>query len=796
MLKFLNYVKSALVAALAIGSMPAHADYNLPAGGVQVFLPAELAKPLISEKTTQKLLKSGNWGQSQSNTHKYWTAYSDRADNKTYASPSTSSQAVTKLQFNEKVRIAKIENGFALVYSEPKAGVEYPQISNKAVKKGWVPMSNLLLWESCPVNENDIYQKALLVANIDKIQKGDRSPIGSYYYSPDRTHNQGGIKTDMTIYFIMKRNPNTGMVLLSTQNKLSGLTDKVLYGWVNENSYTPWNQRSCLEPTWDVDHVQQLGIGKAYKIYADANLTEEGSSYTNGKENPDDKTPSTKYRRPKESVRFPILDNDTKNKNIYKITSFAYNHSVDGEDQDKYIKLQKEIERLSHQLQNINLIFVIDGTRSMKKYFESVRSSLKEGLAYFDKAKYKPRVGVVIYRDHADGNAKSEIQPLVEANDPRLISFLSNIGTLGYGAASSPNDHTHTEAMYDGINEALDGKKMGFTPDDANLMIIIGDCGNPTDDDTRDKLIKKLIDNNVHLMAYQVLRSEEEPWQLFNIQTGKLIAENMIGQYKKINSKPDFSKHPNGTGYDLKRDGKNPFIGSIRRANEQGKAMDPSALSRLIEQSIGDFSQAIQTQIDMYNVTGFAEGDVNASDLEISKNFLTNRVGQEYADILGRGDINMTFTGYVPKQSTERIDYFKPVVFLSSDELNNLIKRLQPVYDASERITNDRRPYIDAVKGLLQAMLPDITNDELNDMDIAEASKRIAGLNESSAATKTHTLAELQDSRTVPNHEFQILVNDFITKFKGLRNIATHPYKYSYEKNGTRYYWIPVENLP
>lgn len=805
MFKYLRYFQTALVAAaFAMGSLHAQADYSLPATGAQAFLPFELSKPLISEKVTQKLANSSDWGQKQNNTQKFWTVYSDRADNQTYASPSLSADHVSTLKFNEKVRIAKIENGFALVYEEPKLGAEYPQISNQAKSKGWIPMANLLLWESCPVNENDIYQKALLVANVDNIQnqtESQKSSTGSYYHSPDRTHKQGGIKTDMTFYFIMKRDPKTGMVLLAKQNKISGLSDKVLYGWVDKNSYTPWNQRSCLEPTWNVEHVQQLGVGNKFPFYANPNLSEVGSYYRNGAVNPDDKNPTTKYRMQPESARFPLLDNDTNNDNIYKVTSFGLGgRTVNNDDNTKVVNAEREIERLTHQLQNINLIFVIDGTRSMREYFGSVSNALKDGLSYFDKSKYKPRVGVVIYRDYADGNAMLETQPLVDANDPRLASFLNNIGNQGYGATSAPNDHTHTEAMYAGINEALDGKKMGFTTDQANLMIVIGDCGNDPEDTkaaTEADLVKKLIDNNVQLMAHQVFRSSDTPWQLFNIQTRSLITKNLNTQYEKIGSKPKFKARDNGTGYDLvNNDGANYFIGSMRFADDMNKAMDPTALSRLIAQNIGDFSKAIQAQIDALAGTGFGGGDVHESDSDMDEKFLISRIGKELYEELKRKSVMLTFTGYAPKRNAQNIDYFKPVVFLSSDELNNLIKRLQPVYDATEGITTDRRPYIEAIKGLLQAMIPDISNDELNDMDIAEASKRISGLNEASAATKSYTLAQLQDPKAVPNNVFRGLVDDFIIKFKDLRKIATSPYKYSYEKNGTKYYWIPVENLP
>lgn len=786
------------------------ADTTLPASGAQAFLPAELGKPLVSEATIKSLQNSNDWGQRQPNSKKFWVAYSDRGDNVTYSQPSTSSSKFSELKFNQKVRIAKVEDGFALVYDEPKVGVSYPQISNEAKSLGWVPMSHLLLWQSCPVNENEIYQKALLVANIDEIgnqSEAQKQSAGSVYFNPETKKRKGNIHTDMTFYFVMKKDPKSGMVLLANQSKTDGSSDKVLYGWVNNNSYVPWNQRSCLEPNWDPDVVSQFNspAGKKYSFYTDPNLTESGSYYVYGRKNPDDSNERTMYRMQAERARFPLLDNDSHKGNIYKVTSFGLGgRSVNGSTDDVSIEADRKIEKLTKQLQNINLIFVIDGTRSMNKYFASVKDALAKGLSYFDQTKYKPRVGVVIYRDYADGNAMLETQPLVDAKDPRLTSFLQNIGNQGYGATSSPNDHTHTEAMYAGINEALNASKMGFAPDHANLMIVIGDCGNDpadTKSPTQEALVKKLADNNVQLMAHQVLRNSEEPWMLFNIQTRNLITKSLEDQYAKIGAKPKYVKHPNGIGYDLEnKDGRNYFIGSMRYAPDMNTAMDPNALSRLIEHNIGDFAKAIQAQIDALvngaSLTGYGSGDVSASDSDMDQKFLESRLGAKlYKELKDRG-VMMTFTGYAPKQDSQERKYWKPVVFMSSDEFANLIKRLEPVYRQTEGNQNDRRPYINAIKGLLQAMIPDISDDELNDMDISEATKRINGLNEASAAVKSYTLAQLQDPAAVPENEFRALVTQFNSKYKKLQRINKEAYKYSYTKNGIRYYWIPVEDLP
>ena len=233
-----NRIIAFLIAA-GVG-LSATAQTQLPPK-VEVFMPKAVAQNIVRLSDLKELSK--DWGQKNITNMKHWVVYSDRDSNPTYNGPSKGSGEFTKLKFNETLRIADIKNGFALVYYEPMNGIAAPKISTNAVSKGWIPMENLLLWHSCPVNEKDIYQKALLVANLDKTVTDG---MGYRYSNPVSQEGKQKVVTDMSFYYVMKTDPTTGLQLLSHQAKLDGASDQVLYGWVDNNSYTPWNQRSCL----------------------------------------------------------------------------------------------------------------------------------------------------------------------------------------------------------------------------------------------------------------------------------------------------------------------------------------------------------------------------------------------------------------------------------------------------------------------------------------------------------------------------------------------------------------------
>ena len=157
--------------------------------------------------------KASSWGQDGPSTNLYWEVFSDRSGNTVYEGPSESSYACGTLDFNEELRIASIKNGFALVYSEKQNGTQYPTISRRAEVKGWVSMHHLLLWRDCPTNEYGIYNKALIVGNIDKL-KND-AHIGNYYTNPVTQEGKNNLRSTGQFFFVMKKDIESGLVLLA-----------------------------------------------------------------------------------------------------------------------------------------------------------------------------------------------------------------------------------------------------------------------------------------------------------------------------------------------------------------------------------------------------------------------------------------------------------------------------------------------------------------------------------------------------------------------------------------------------
>lgn len=814
----MKYINKTLIMSLCalLGYLCASADTKLPPR-VEVFNPNVLQQRLIFESDVQDLLKRSDWGQSNApREKKHWAVFSDRDNNTTYASPSKSTPFST-LNFNEKVIIARIENGFALVYTDPKYPA-WPGYSEQAVSKGWVPMENLLLWQSCPADTKGIYKKALLAANIES--KANRN-LGKSYKNPEEKVNGKPVKTDMTFYYIMKTDPKSGLKLLANQARLDGNSVNVLYGWVDENSFVPWNQRSCLEPNWkpsDVSHFNSPA-GKQYPIYPDQSMSGNPATYYQyGVPNPDDKSVSTKFRMNPYQTRFPILDMEGKNDNIYKCTTFGLagrkvNVNSAPEEQDPVYKAKEALIKQLDLIKHINIIFVIDGTKSMGPYFASVKEGIKRGIGYFDPNKFNIRVGAVIYRDYADGEYLTEKVPLGKPNSPQLMSFLDNAGK--YGAISSPNDRTNTEALFKGLEVASDPKGMGFKRDESTIIVVVGDCGNDPADVkcmTSDQIVNRLAENRIQLLSFQVASRPSEAWELFNEQMCKIVKNSLTEQYRRMDEnvkqtthvKPRFKEVDNG--YDFSSNQKIEFyIGSIRFPESGTGTMSTSALANLIDNNIRKFSEAVQEQIEImirrYDNNDDDEasfvGDDDAKGYSIQDKFIIDRIGEKLYKQLKEAGSTITFTGYAPKKDPQERDYWKPVAFMSREEFEVLMGRLGDLYNNS-RAEGDRKPYVDAVKALIRIMVPDITEADMDKMGIDEVMRLAAGLNEGSNAVKGRSLKEIQDARVVDDAEYQTLINTFVEKYLNLRdNVQNKNYKYSFQSsNGQKFYWIPIEDLP
>lgn len=773
----------------------------------EAFRPAELSgsrKSLtIKQSDIDKFLRNKSYGQTRRNTQEYWQVLSDRNRNPVYASDS-GSETVGYLEWNQAVTIARISNGRALVITGTYSKGDYPKIPLNAKCLGWVPMDKLLLWETCPTDEAGIYYKALISLNLDARNIMTDNTVGKMYDNPDDLSGSAPLTTDKKFYYIMKREGN--MVLLATQYTVSsGYSKEVLFGWVSEGSYVPWNQRSCLEPTWEYDDVTYfINNSKFAPVYTSANDTKEVTrwEYSTQKN-------WKNYRMNGNELRFPILDGNVKDNkgNIIKYNISSFGTSTGESEIGAAIGTGESIgvtEEALRQMQKINICLVIDGTESMKPYYPAIKEAIKEGCKLFQGKSVE--VAAIIYRDkeHVLDGQSYEVEEFrfTRPENEKLMSFFDTGGQYGFRKSS---DRTAEESVFYGMSRGLDLFK-GLEKQ-SNIMLVVGDCGNndPAKDDrfTEKDITAKLVKYNVQLMVFQVAKkSVPKAYGTFTNQLSKILRDNLAQKYRILDEQG--VRYPASVtmkavegGYVLENDkNSNIYVGSIRFPKPEHEMLASELTNEMIT-SIDNLSSSIQNQIDII-IRGSsgnrwrANQDVSGG-MTYDEAFIKQVLGEEGDP--GKGVV-MSFKGYTPKLDESRREYYKPVLFISSDELKTLVMKLQPVANEANRPSQDRMPYINALKALIRSFVPDITPEDMENMSQNEIMAIAAGLNEASAALKSHSIAALGDPHKVPHAEYVSILKQFASKFRRIKNIQASAYPYTMEFNGAKYYWIPIDELP
>lgn len=767
-----------------------------------VFYPKTLATEAVIELTQASEIAKAPYGQSaKPASPKHWVVYSDRKDNVTYTKPDGSKVKCDALGWNEQVRIAQIQNGYALVYTEPEAGVEYPQISHRAVSKGWIPMTKLLLWHSCPADKFGIYQKALICANFDEVRDGKFS--GKLYRNPEDRSEFVQLSSDMKFYYIMKSEGN--MSLLAHTHTLDGRSSTtVLYGWVDRDSYVPWNQRSCLEPTWDKEHVEYFvknGVTIDFYDSKDKNESVAQSGWVLKPEPP--KYDKYLYRMSRDQLRYPILDGSTASLwNISTFTKIGSDGSYDISAANEKAAHERKVENISKSKTNINIGLVIDGTSSMGEFYPAVIDAIKKSCSDIFSSQYKVKVGAVIYRDYTDGDHKTDVFNLTSPKNTKFFDWLSSGN--GYGIKSAKSDLTKEEALYLGINTALD--ELDFKPEESNILIVVGDCGNDRNDDKFDRndIVKKIVDKDVQVVGFQVRNNTSHiAFGDFNSQMQYIIVNSNRRKFEKLSSEDEepykvvFEQTVDG--YELKNS-QNSFlyIGSHSRPSSNS-VMDFDKLYTLITSSVVKYAASVENQIKTLSTlanVGFANSNLAIDVPQVNKKWAELQVGKETYEELNKSNTLITFSGYADKERAAR-PLFKPVIFISSDELTELLATLDPVNDAAALSdTNNREPYVNAMRALAMHLVGE-NEEEANSMGLEEIRRKIAGLNEATSSLKGYTIPQIANPQSVDGQTYAGLVTDFQRKYKKLRAIKdTKDWKYVIEMNGIKYYWIPMEEMP
>ncbi|MBP7508698.1 MAG: hypothetical protein KA807_12830 [Prolixibacteraceae bacterium] len=746
--------------------------------------------------------------------NRYWIVYSDRDNNHTFTS-SGGNVIKNTLYFMEKFRVAEISDSYVHIYKENMPTI-WPQISSEAVDYGWIRKENLLLWEHCLRNSSSLIdKKAMILSTFEGTtnQQTNDEAI-TYKLDPDLTLDSERKSRLFEILFVYKTTQDA--VLLGENMELQGNEVDIvsnMRGWVPLESVTFWDHRITLEPNWEQAAAKERtekGVLPAIFIDEKAAMDYQRGIKVDPKYIVWENEPGPK-RNIGQWRRFPILE--TRNSGIHHTGVMGKIRSESTiMDTERMAEIRKAIETLEMKTRKINVVFVVDGTESMGKFYESIASGIRTSVnnLQLEDTQNRFSFGAVIYRDFAEGENKVELRQLTE-NYKEIIEFF-NIARTDYS-----RDKDLPEAVFFGLKTAL--TQLGIKKGESNFIVLIGDCGNHyREDDTQvpiETVIDLLAQTESSLISYQVNNGFYPTYQEFIDQSRRMIIGSALSirKIREENKIRWINENSNLEDPQFLSPAPNKFtlnpqeiVGSYLFPGI-GQSLSFEILEEEIISKIEEFDTRISQMLaKSYEVIRGA-GTPDSESEEVDEyhpaviNFLSKIQGlsSEEIEIMKNRNYQFSMKGYTAKSVNNMYHpIFKESLFLSREDLLETIMRLNSLCGISGSSMSDRRIKMQNIWiDILESIIGSEKREEIMNMPVDDLHNIVFGLPSQSQFTAKVRLRDIIEVTVIDDTKFELYADYLCNKLSSLRSIINDQnYNESFVSNNITYYWIPMELFP
>lgn len=762
-----------------------------------------------------------------------WVVYSDRSNNHTVKNIGDE-MPHKMLEFMEDFYVAEERGDYLLLVKDPEPiyGSDGFVFSSDSENYGWINKSYMLLWSNSLEEETGgIPIKAMTQNTLDYIEGMDlrfQDMVDvDYFYNPELSRPTGRQIRLYEILYVYKMTDRA--VLLGTSSYLHAIADiegrrRIIYGWVPRDRVVLWDNRVVIEPNWMGDAVAERErkniMASIFYAHDDAHKFSVGSQTEFPpiiREAGIGEGGFYRSRQIGEWQRYPLLDAQN---NIMRVGVMGeITTETTAIDRVTFANIDRQVSRITEQLGNINIVFVMDGTNSMRDYFHPTSEAVIKGMNMINAQMHDNivfRFGAVVYRDEPERefNRLTEIKPLTE-NYRDVAKWLEQINVEEFG-----HDPWLEEAVYYGLREAL--ISVVGDSDQTNLLVLIGDAGNHSRDDRsqvdENIIIQLLAGKNTHLLAFQVNNRDHAAYDDFQEQVKRLA----LKQAEIMLSKIDANERPPGTPTWSQLDNNRIRLdNSINMATlvspPKGQAMPPNVLTEEImslvafaeeytidrTEGIRDMVQRGRSLEEVLEEQGQSPSSnskyVGAFDyamiyllsrLEIDQNILqalSERRGQIYTP------------AYTP-MTKQDLDHplYKRSLLLSREELGQLVRifgRLQRVSAAADRRTNLRDTWTE----ILITHLGESDREVIMQRSIEDVMRTVVGIPSTNTLINTLRLEDITSPGRVSDGEINRYIRDIELKHRDLTRIfnqSNPPYEYSFSSGNVHYYWISEDYIP
>lgn len=718
---------------------------------------------------------------------KDWIVYSDRNKNVLYYDPNGDSKNV-KLDFMEPLKVKEVKGNWLLVYS-------YHKKVEKSEERGWVHAKNLILSRYSLLNKKGIQKKAMILVSVDKLIAGSKNAneifSKSFYDVPSaQLGNRNGKKAEkMTIYFIIKE--SEGAVLLAQVDNLKHTNIQELkadvHGWMPKGAITPWDHRICLELNTSENAVQSYGTNEIAVFNSRDSLEYFLSNQVYLKNNVIKKYELSTTRQKPTEMRMPILDHYIKNNKIKKVASIARIGTEDSKTKDRdQATVKEKIIEISNRIEKVDILFVVDATQSMGKYYSSIAKSIENIIESQQGENYKLRFGLAVYRDYPDGKGKEyELTPLT-SDQTKVIERVKEVQCMS-------SDHDAPEAQFQGLVKGIN--ECGFNPGNSNVVVLIGDAGNHENDEkyALNDVTDALYKFEASFVSFQVHRGDDYTYSDFNLDIQKII-RSTGRKYVNEKSNAKLEKSTDGNTYRLKFNQKSEeenlyMFGRYTYASGNKNPMPTEILEENIEESIAEYINRAS------NIKARLEGALSGEEAVFTDEFinlLKRRGLSDYQIELLKKEKEITALGY-----TSMSMYGKPyscyseVVFLSGEEKDRMTKVLGELVNKTRSTTKRKKAFQNALAEQCSNMLGQSNNGSIMDFQLNEIWRILLASDFPNKSMGIKTLRELDQLNDIEFEDFYVEFEDMARVFS---NSDFHDSRY--ERGDNYFYWIPLSEFP
>jgi len=721
-------------------------------------------------------------------TNTPWVVYSDRDDNFTTTTPG-GSLFMKKLGFMEPFYVSEEKGGFLKLIKYNAGLLTGRKINDKksATSYGWISRWKLLMWNKSYTDQVTGYpEKSIAIINGKLPLTAsqfyyDRTDSAFVYSSPELKKIVAKVRLHQ-INYIFKKSEDGRKYLIGNEDQLvADSARKVIYGWIAADAVHNWGQRLYISPA----------------IIGSDNQTDSASMLLN-QEHADPLLGQNDVIL-KSS---PVISNTSAGYVLGKATD-VYNKSqntlitIDGSllKYPDYLNLRKNIH-------SINVVFVIDASSSMKKYFPGLTNtvqSLENVFNEFDK-KNQLSYGAVVYRD--DNNCSARGIERTDAIYPDYRKLMSFLGTQAEKTKQC-NSNVTAEPLYEGVRTALDMFKTHES--ETNLVILVGSVGDSTEHFKQ--LSERFGRENARLLTIQMYSEYNEWYNNFVLNAKKLVSESAVyaAERKKgflingegLNDKQTYNvSHQDSISFYLDYPNNSLIQGGVvfpTKGEVNSKKYITTATRRFLKETDIDIHNQITSLDSAFRLRGIA----NANLSEAVKAQLPQPIGEDVGDKMPHNAFKYYMTSTVPAdvvlKNSDLLQYTLVLNGAEFKQLNDIIALMVGQNLEADKSSFRKqlvKNYLSIPRNLLDL---DISNGAIRSMTLAQYFKTITGLPIQNKLFDQFTVRDLKSDSHMPRADFERYIKFLISSGDNIK-LGTQVGQ-QFISNGKTYYYITRDNF-